>query len=164
MYDPTKEAMPPEQRERHFNEKVAWVVKYAYRNTTAWKGIFARAGIDPLQVVSVTDLERIPVTSKEQLLMLQRANPPFGGFVAVPLSRLKRIFVSPGPIYDPEGVGAHLRWGKAFHAAGFRKGDRVINTVSYHLVPAGVIADEALCSIGATVIPAGVGNTELQVE
>jgi phenylacetate-CoA ligase len=78
---------------------------------------------------------------------------------------MRRIYVSPGPTYDPEGrEKSHWRWEKAFFAAGFREGDIVQNTFSYHLSPAGLMFDEALGRIGCTVIPAGVGNTELQAQ
>ena len=95
---------------------------------------------------------------------LQRAAPPFGGFLTVPLESLRRIFVSPGPVYDAVSFEVIEQGAKAFYAGGFDKDDIVINTYSYHLVPAGLLLDESMQLLGATVIPTGVGNSELQVQ
>ncbi len=95
---------------------------------------------------------------------LQKADPPFGGFCTVPMKQIRRIFVSPGPIYEPMGpeVGAwHFEAG--LYAGGFRSGDIVLNTFAYHLTPAAHMVDEALNLIGCTAIPTGVGNTDTQV-
>src|SRR5207237_2805735 len=90
--------------------------------------------------------------------------PPFGGLLAVAPGELQRSFRSPGPILDPQGVGKDFwRLELAFRAAGFRAGDVVHNSGSYHLVPLGFMFDEALRSLGCAVIPAGTGQTELQV-
>ena len=91
--------------------------------------------------------------------------PPFGGLVAVPPRALQRIFISPGPIYDPEGAGPNYwRMGRAMFAAGFRRGDIVLNTFAYHLTPAGSMCDEGLAALGCVVVPMGGGNTETQVQ
>ncbi|PIU54931.1 MAG: AMP-binding protein [Chloroflexi bacterium CG07_land_8_20_14_0_80_51_10] len=95
---------------------------------------------------------------------MQRENPPFGGLLGVPPEKIKRVFISPGPIYDSFGGESYSRLAKIFYAAGFREHDVVLNTFSYHLVPAGLIMDEVLGIIGAMVLPTGVGNTELQVQ
>src|SRR5712691_8587020 len=95
---------------------------------------------------------------------LQKADPPFGGFCTVPLARVRKIFFSPGPILEPMGPevgGWHLETG--LYAGGFRRGDVVLNTFSYQLVPAAHEMDEALNLVGCTVVPTGVGNTEQQV-
>src|SRR5256712_12997532 len=94
----------------------------------------------------------------------KRADPPFGGFCTVPLARIRKIFVSPGPIYEPMGPevsGFHAEPG--LFAGGFRPGDIVINTFSYHLTPAAHEIDESLNLIGCSVVPTGVGQTEIQV-
>ncbi len=109
-------------------------------------------------------LARIPVLKKDQLGDLQTQTPPFGGLLAADVSFLARIFVSPGPIFDPQGaVPDYWRRAQALEAAGFGPGDLVVNTFSYHLTPAGFMYDEGLRVLGAVVVPTGVGNRELQV-
>jgi phenylacetate-CoA ligase len=113
----------------------------------------------------VSDLAKIPLTRKADLKTIQKSELPFGGLAAAPPRAMRRIYVSPGPTYDPEGrEESHWRWEKAFIAAGFRPGDIVQNTFMYHFSPAGLMFDEALIRIGCTVIPAGVGNTEMQAQ
>ena len=129
------------------------------------KSRFTAAGFDPAAVTSVADLSRLPVMKKEELLKIQRENPPFGGFLASDLKDVGRIYVSPGPIFEPalsDGGGHGLD--RLFKAAGVGPGDIILNTWMYHLVPAGLLFDEAAQAAGATVIPGGVGNTELQAQ
>ena len=129
------------------------------------KSRFTAAGFDPAAVTSVADLSRLPVMKKEELLKIQRKNPPFGGFLASDLKDVGRIYVSPGPIFEPalsDGGGHGLEL--LFKAAGVGPGDIILNTWMYHLVPAGLLFDEAAQAAGATVIPGGVGNTELQAQ
>src|SRR5262249_43143194 len=93
-----------------------------------------------------------------------RREPPFGGFAAVPVSALRRVFVSPGPIYEPEGRRPDFgRFARALFAAGFRAGDLVHNTFSYHMTPAGAMVESAPEALGCRVIPAGIGQTEQQL-
>jgi phenylacetate-CoA ligase len=140
-------------------------IRFAYDNSPAVREKFAGAGLKPADVQSVEDLPRLPVTRKTELSKRQQEAPPFGGFLAVPMASVQRVFASPGPIYDPQGDGEdYWRWGEALTAAGFESGDIVQNTFSYHLTPAGFMFDSALRSIGCTVVPAGVGNTELQAQ
>lgn len=123
-----------------------------------------RAGLAPRDIRGPDDLGRLPVVKKSEMPELQKADPPFGGFCTVPLGRVRRIFMSPGPIFEPMGpeVGAwHLE--TCLWAGGFRPGDIVLNTFSYQLVPAAHELDEGLHLIGCTVVPTGVGNTEQQV-
>lgn len=129
------------------------------------KSRFAAAGFDPAAVTSLADLSRLPVMKKEDLLKIQRANPPFGGFLAADLKDVGRIYVSPGPIFEPAlpGGGGH-GLDLLFRSAGVGAGDVILNTWMYHLVPAGLLFDEAAQAAGATVIPGGVGNTELQAQ
>ena len=129
------------------------------------KSRFTAAGFDPAAVTSVADLSRLPVMKKEELLKIQRENPPFGGFLASDLKDIGRIYVSPGPIFEPalSGGGGH-GLDLLFKAAGVGPGDIILNTWMYHLVPAGLLFDEAAQAAGATVIPGGVGNTELQAQ
>ncbi len=129
------------------------------------KARFDKAGFDPSKVSSLADLSRLPVMKKEELLTLQRANPPFGGFLAADPKDVSRIYVSPGPIFEPSlpGVGGH-GLDLLFRSAGITNADIILNTWAYHLVPAGLLFDEAAQVVGATVIPGGTGNRELQAQ
>lgn len=122
-------------------------------------------GVDPAAVTSRAALARLPVLRKADLPALQKVAPPFGGLVPAAPSSFGRLFTSPGPIFEPEGTAADA-WNAArgLHAAGFRKGDIVLNTLSYHLTPGGFIMDSAARTLGCAVIPAGPGNTEQQME
>jgi phenylacetate-CoA ligase len=140
-------------------------VQYAYEKAPAARKKMDDAGVRPKDIEDVADLAKIPLTRKADLKNIQKAELPFGDLAAVPPRGMRRIYVSPGPTFDPEGRdGSHWRWDKAFVAAGFRPGDIVQNTFMYHFSPAGHMFDEALIRIGCTVIPAGVGNTEMQVQ
>src|SRR5207253_4140799 len=109
-------------------------------------------------------LAELPLTRKSELIELQRQNPPFGGLVAAPMSAVRRVFVSPGPIYEPEGRRSdYFRMARALFAAGFRAGDLVHNTFSYHLTPAGAMVESAAQALGCPVIAAGTGQTEQQL-
>ncbi len=109
-------------------------------------------------------LDALPVIRKDDLVESQAANPPFGGFLACAPGELKRIFQSPGPIYDPESrVADYWRWAPALRVAGFQPGEVVLNAFGYHLTPAGAMFEEGLWAVGCTVIPGGVGNQESQV-
>jgi len=162
-YDAAKETMPVKERERYVNESLRDIVQYAYRSAPAVKEKMDQAGVKPADIVNVKDLERIPVTRKDNFGELQKLNPPFGGFLGVP--QTKEIFVSPGPTYEPEIPDAQFdAVAKALCAAGFRKGERAIVTVSYHMVPAGHHFAGGMEKLGITRVPTGVGNTELQLQ
>src|SRR5947207_6590028 len=122
-------------------------------------------GIDPAAVTSRAALAHLPVLRKSELPALHKATPPFGGFVAGPPGSFGRLFTSPGPIFEPEGAPADpWRGARALFAVGFRPGDVVLNTFSYHLTPGGFISDASARALGCAVIPAGPGNTEAQFE
>lgn len=122
-------------------------------------------GIDPASVTSRAALAALPVLRKSELPALHKASAPFGGFVAATPGSFARLFTSPGPIFEPEGRQADpWRGARALFAAGFREGDVVLNTFSYHLTPGGFIFDASARALGCAVIPAGPGNTEQQFE
>jgi phenylacetate-CoA ligase len=122
-------------------------------------------GVDPAAVTSREALAGLPLLRKSALKDLQAKNPPFGGFATAPAGALGRIFMSPGPIFEPEGFGEDWwRTARALYAAGVRKGDIVHNTFAYHLTPGGWILDAGARALGCAVIAAGPGNTEQQLE
>jgi phenylacetate-CoA ligase len=121
------------------------------------------AGVDPAAVTDRAALARLPVLRKAALSEAQAADRPFGGFTAVPVAGHDHVFQSPGPIYEP-GSRARDWWrlGRFLHACGVGRGDVVQNCFSYHLTPAGMMFESAAAAVGATVLPAGTGQTELQ--
>lgn len=159
------ETMPPKKRLESLNQKLKGIVQYAYKNSIAFRNKMDSVGLKPKDIQTIRDLQEIPITKKADLVELQKRNPPFGGFEAVPIETLRRIYVSPGPILEPgEAEYEDLGWAQAMYAAGFRRGDIVINTFSYHMVPFGMqMVDNSLRQAGCIVVPTGVGNTEQQV-
>ena len=125
----------------------------------------ALAGIDPARIATPHDLSTLPVLRKSDLVALQSARPPFGGLGSIEPGQMAHIFMSPGPIFEGEGrEDDPYRFARAAHAAGFRSGDIVHNTFSYHLTPAGMMVDTGCKALGCAVFPGGVGNTEIQVQ
>jgi phenylacetate-CoA ligase len=123
------------------------------------------AGIDPAEITSRAALARLPLLRKSDLPALHRASLPFGGLVAGAPGSFGRLYTSPGPIFEPESIRADpWRSARALFAAGFRPGDVLLNTFSYHLTPGGFIIDASARALGCAVIPAGPGNTEAQFE
>jgi phenylacetate-CoA ligase len=158
------ETMPAETREKYLNRKLAESVSHAYAHAPTAKDIMDKAGVKPSEIRTIKDLEKLPITRKADLIEWQQKRPPYGGFLCIPPEDVDRVFISPGPIYEPI-QHAGIKWfAKSFWAAGFRKGDIVINTFTYHMSPAGILFHEALRDCGATVIPMGVGNTDLLVK
>jgi phenylacetate-CoA ligase len=121
--------------------------------------------LDPTQINTRAALAKLPLLRKSDLPALQKADPPFGGLVPDEPERIGRLFTSPGPIYEAEDRHEDA-WhaARGLFAAGFRAGDRVLNTFSYHLTPGGFILDGAARALGCAVIPAGPGSTEQQLE
>ncbi|MGY6632896.1 MAG: phenylacetate--CoA ligase family protein [Alkalilacustris sp.] len=124
----------------------------------------ALAGVDAATITDAAALARLPVLRKSALVAAQGAMAPLGGYAATRLEDFEHVFQSPGPIYEP-GRTAQDWWrlGRFLHAAGIGRGDIVQNCFSYHLVPAGMMFENAARAVGATVLPAGVGQTDLQV-
>jgi phenylacetate-CoA ligase len=123
------------------------------------------AGIDPKQINSRATLARLPVLHKSDVAVLQKENPPFGGFNVTAPGKARRLLMSPGPIFEPEGEGSD--WygtARALFAAGFRPDDIVHNSFAYQLTPGGFIMESGCRTLGCAVIPGGVGNTEQQLE
>jgi phenylacetate-CoA ligase len=156
------ERMSPKERQKYLDERMMEIIAYAYEKAPAVKKRFDNAKVKPGDIRTFRDLEKIPMLRKDDLIALQKADPPFGGYLAVPMDSLERIYQSPGPIYDPQrkrgfGTGGGM-------GPDFGKGQIVMNTWSYHVTPAGLGVDQLLRSMGFTVVPMGTGNTELQVQ
>ncbi len=154
----------PAARRRYQEAWLGMLVELAWERAPGVRRRMEAAGLRPKDLTSLEALGRLPVVKKSILPDLQKADPPFGGFCTVPVRRIRKIFVSPGPIVEPLGPevgGWHAEVG--LYAGGFRPGDIVLNTYAYHLTPAAHMMDEALNLIGCTVVPTGVGNTDTQV-
>ena len=155
------ETRDPAARERELFARLPAQLAHA----KAASPYFARtlAAVDPARITSREALAALPVARKSDLIELQRARMPFGGLNATPVSGVARIFMSPGPVYEPEGRGPDFwRAARSLYAAGFRAGDLAINCFSYHFSPAASMFETGLHHLGCAVIPAGTGQTELQ--
>ena len=153
---------------RSADERAAAIARDLPMQVEAAKGLpgnAALAEVDPAAVTSAEALARLPVLRKSDLVAAQKARAPFGGLTALPVAGFAHVFQSPGPIYEPGGAG-HDWWrmGRFLHACGIGRGDIVQNCFGYHLTPAGMIFENGARAVGATVLPAGTGQTELQAQ
>ena len=155
------ETRSPKAREAALMAALPRHIAHAKRRAPGFAKILQE--IDPRKVVSRKALAHLPVTRKSDLGALQKELPPLGGLNATPVEKLAKLFISPGPIYEPEGRGRDW-WGTArgLFAAGFRSGDRVANAFAYHFTPAGSMLESGALALGCTVVPTGVGQTEIQ--
>jgi phenylacetate-CoA ligase len=152
-----------EEREKYQNENLYQTVGFAYRNSSFARKILDKSGIRPFSIHGVKDLELLPITRKNELIEAQKEDPPFGGLLSVPIEEVERVFISPGPIYEYQP--SSIKWfARSFYAAGFRKGDIVVNTFTYHMSPAGILFHEGLRDCGATVVVMGTGNTDALIK
>jgi phenylacetate-CoA ligase len=157
------ETRDPQARERDLFERLPRFLEHAARNAPGLAKWLA--GFDLAAVSDRTALAKLPVLHKSDLMEFQQADPPFGGFVDPGLLASSRVYLSPGPIWEPEAVGSQaVGAARAFHAAGIRAGDVVHNAFSYHMTPGGFFLDAGARTLGCTVFPAGTGNTDMQVE
>jgi phenylacetate-CoA ligase len=161
------ETRAPARREEQLMALLPKQVAHAQAKTAAFAEILE--GVDAASVASRAALAKLPVTRKPELHERQKSGRPqhtFGGFSGIGKGRsMRRIYASPGPIYEPEGVASdYWRVARAFHAAGFREGDLVHNAFSYHMTPGAFIMESALFAVGCTVFPAGTGQTEQQLQ
>jgi phenylacetate-CoA ligase len=163
----TLELRDPAVRERDLFRRLPAQIAHAKANAPAYARLLS--GVEPASITSRVALAALPVIGKSELLELQKANRPFGGFAATGwgghANRAQRVFASPGPLYEPETTRPdYWRLARALVAAGFRQGDLVHNTFSYHFTPAGSMVETAALALGCTVFPAGIGQTEMQVQ
>ena len=162
VWDPS-ERWSHERRAGWQNQWLREILTAAARVSPVVRAHLAAAGVEPARV-SIDTLPSLPVLRKDSLPGLQHDAPPFAGWVGVPVGHLARVFRSPGPIFDPEArQDDYWHFAPALYAAGIRQGDLTLNTLSYHLTPAGHMMDAALRAMGCPVVPAGPGNTETQV-
>jgi phenylacetate-CoA ligase len=156
------ETRPPAAREAELFARLPTVLRAAMDAPAYAERL---KGLDPATVTDRAALARLPVLRKSELPALHKGAPPFGGLVRKPAGSFSRLFTSPGPIFEPEAAhGDPWRGARALYAAGFRPGDVILNTFSYHLTPGGFIFDTSARALGCAVIPAGPGNTEAQFE
>ncbi len=156
------ETRDPVEREAALLSELPRQIAHAKANAPGFARILK--DIDAAAVTSREALARLPVTRKSDLAELQKLIPPLGGLNATPIAKLAKIFVSPGPIYEPEGATPDWwRAARGLFAAGFRPGDLVINTFAYHFTPAGSMLENGAIAVGCTVVPTGTGQTEMQV-
>jgi len=157
------ETRDPEQRELAQFNLLPDLIRNATAAAPGWADYLK--GVEPAAVSSREALARLPLLRKSALHTLQARRPPFGGFATTPVADVARVFMSPGPIFEPEGRGDDWwRSARALYAAGVRRGDIVHNTFAYHLTPGGWLLDAGARALGCAVIAAGPGNTEQQIE
>ena len=162
FYD-ASETRDPVERESALMAALPQIIAAAQQHAPAYRERLAT--VRPADIANRRALVDLPLTRKSDLIELQRLAPPFGGFCAVPLATLARVFASPGPIYELEACRPDFfRMARALYAAGIRAGDLVYNTFSYHLTPAGAMVESAAHALGCPVVPAGTGQTEQQLQ
>jgi phenylacetate-CoA ligase len=162
-YYDNKECTPTEKRERRQTLQMLEMLDLGYRKSSRIRKIISDLNLEPSEFHTLGDFERIPVISREKLIDLELSERPYGGFYntdAVP----DRIFISPGPVYEPHLSENDYLWARAYHAAGIGKGDIVLNAFSYHMVAAGLTFHGGLRRVGATVIPSGTSSSQQQVQ
>lgn len=162
FYD-QKETMTTEERKTDINRRISEMVDVGFRKSQRVRKIFAECNLKPADVRTSDDLEKLSVISREKLVQIELSEPPFGGFCAKD-AEIDRIFISPGPVYEPHLSEKDPLWARAYFAAGFRKGDVVLNAFSYHMVAAGLTFHGGLRRTGATVVPSGASGTQAQVD
>ncbi|MEY4207511.1 MAG: hypothetical protein RLZZ20_663 [Pseudomonadota bacterium] len=161
LYD-ALESRDPSAREKDLLSALPALIARA-RQASGWAAILK--DVNPQDINSRAALAQLPVTRKSALKDMQKAALPFGGLTVTPVEKLSRIFMSPGPIFDPEGRGDDWwRYARPLHALGVRGGDLIQNCFAYHFTPAGLMVEGGAAKLGCPVIPAGIGQTEMQVQ
>jgi phenylacetate-CoA ligase len=156
------EARDPLVREKELLAVLPALIQRA-QQAPGWASILS--GVNAADINSREALAQLPVTRKSELKTLQSTSFPFGGLTTTPVAALSRIFMSPGPIFDPEGRGVDWwRFARPLHALGVRRGDLIQNCFAYHFTPAGLMVESGAIKLGCPVIPAGTGQTEMQVQ
>ena len=162
FYDSLETRSADERRQAQF-ESIRAQIGHVKTNTAAYAE--SLRDIEAADITDAAAFSALPLTRKSELIELQQTNRPFGGYTPSNAARYSHVFASPGPIYEPGyAVPDFWRFARSLYASGFRPGDLVHNCFSYHFTPAGQMFDSAAAALGCAVIPAGVGQTELQVQ
>ncbi len=157
------ETRSPESREGSLMARLPKLVEHAMTNAPGWAELLK--GVDAKEVFSRKALARLPVLRKSDLKSLQEKSPPFGGLTTVPAGKSGHLFMSPGPLFEPEAARDDpWRSARALWAAGMRPGHILQNCFGYHMTPGAWMVDAAARKIGCAVIPAGIGQTEQQID
>ncbi len=164
FFNKERETQDWQERKTKLKQRFLKTFEHAYKNSKAYGEIFRSHGIELRDIRELEDLQKIPILRMNDLVEKQKKDAPFGGFDTIDPSKIRRIYVNPGLIWQPgEWDYQDTSWAEALSGVGFKAGDRIINTFNYHMWPIGFMLDESVKMIGATVIPMGVGNTLVQV-
>ena len=160
-----REVLDESERRQYYQIQIKDLLTYAYRYSEDVKKRFDRAQFQVSKFKTLSDIKHIPILKKKELIFLQSMGPRLGGLLTKDLGELRRVFLSPGPIFDPEDRDDdYWGWTEGFYASGFRSGDLVQLTFNYHLTPAGLMFEEPLRNLGCAVVPTGPGNSATQLE
>lgn len=162
-YFDDKETQLHKKRAEEQNRRLSEMIRKGYAKSQRVREMCDERNLMPSDIMTTSDLEKLPVISRDKLIEWELKEPPYGGFSCADL-KTDRIFTSPGPVYEPHLGEKDRLWARGYHAAGFGETDTVINTFSYHMVAAGLTFHEGLRAVGATVIPSGTSSTEHQVQ
>ena len=161
-YDSLETRSADERAQAQF-EAIRRQIEHVKANTAAYAA--SLRDVVAADISDAASFSALPLTRKSELIELQQAQRPFGGYTPQNIAQYSHVFASPGPIYEPGyAVPDFWRFARSLYASGFRRGDLVHNTFSYHFTPAGQMFDSAAAALGCAVIPAGIGQTELQVQ
>ena len=162
-YYDRRECIPQEEREHRKTLQILEMLASGLRKSSRIRKIFDDLGLHHDEIKTLADFQILPVISREKLIQLEAMDPPFAGLSNAD-EEIDRIFISPGPVYEPHlSENDHL-WARAYHAAGIGRGDVVLNAFSYHMVAAGLTFHTGLRRVGATVVPSGTSSSQLQVQ
>ena len=157
------ETMSRSERRSYQDKRLAEMVRSGFERSLKLRSVLQDRGLKPIDIQTVHDLEKLPIVSREQIVGIEAQDPPYGG-LADPDAYIERIFISPGPVYEPHLGSDDPLWARAYKAAGFTKGDIVLNAFSYHMVAAGLTFHGGLNMVGATVVPSGTSTSQQQVQ
>ena len=161
-YD-ARETMDREERRADCLNRLRRMLTRGYQRSSFVKRMMQERDLTPADFATLSDMDKLPVLSREKLVELESSDPPYGGLTDR-RKAIDRIFTSPGPVYEPHLGEREPLWVRAYSAAGIRRGEIVLNAFSYHLVAAGLTFHGALRKLGATVVPAGTSGAQVQVQ
>jgi phenylacetate-CoA ligase len=162
-YYDDRERMPQEERERRKTLQMLEMLKAGHQKSSRIRRILDDQGLHYDDIKTLADFQQLPIISREKLIELEMTDPPFAGLNNED-QEIDRIFISPGPVYEPHLPESDHLWARAYYAAGIRRGDVVLNAFSCHMVAAGLTFHAGLRRVGATVVPSGTSSSQLQVQ